>query len=228
MAPVVEIFDWRDRAPALQPKSRIIRGKTVMRDPSTITTVVLHQTACEFGVSAASARANGEELGQRLRTAKVACHALAFREGWVVAMRPLRSFVHHANKANPYSLGLEIEGLYSGLADDPATAPNEARRTVWNMDRWSGPPDELTVETARAALCWLVEQGRAEGMPIEWVDAHRQSSRTRRSDPGEELWKAVVVDYARPKLGLRTRPDFTIGPGRPIPRAWDPTATARY
>lgn len=227
----VEIFDWRDRAPGAQPKSRIRNGKTVMRDPGDVTTIVLHQTACEFGVGKALLKQAGgdEELGQRLRTAKVACHALAFREGWVVGMRPLRSFVHHANGANPFSLGLEVEGLYSGLTDDPKTAPNEARRTIGGpAHRWSGPPDVLTIETMRAAIAWLVEQGRREGMPIRFITAHRQFSPTRRPDPGEELWRAGVLEYAVPVLGLEPRNDFVLGRGRPIPSAWDPASGSPY
>jgi len=218
----VEVFDLSDCQPAAQPKTRIRGGETVARNPGTIDTIVLHQTAVEFGTSRAAVRAAGgdAELAQRLRALNVGSHALAFREGWVVIQRTLRSYSYHANGLNRRSLGLEIEGNYRGLADDP--------RTVWSGARPSGALDELTVATARAAVSWLVRTGRALGMPLRFIAAHRQSSPTRRADPGEEIWRRVALEHAVAELGLETVPGRTWGEGRPIPIEWQPDGVGNY
>lgn len=125
----------------------------------------------------------------------------------------------HANALNAPSLGLEVEGRYPGLASGP--------RGAWDI------LDELTIETARAALTWLVEAAAAEGIEIRYLYAHRQSSSMRRGDPGELVWRAVALEHGRQVLGLRTAPARTwdspsAGRGRPIPLEWDPSGVGRY
>jgi hypothetical protein len=201
-------------------KARLRGGEPVLRDPRDVTGVVLHQTAVEYGLSARQIRAAGgdEDLALARRGLDVACHAIAFRRGIYVATHPLRNYVNHGNGYNASTLGLEVEGNYAGLESDPA-------RTTWR-----GEPTELTaqtIETARAALRWLVEAGWAEGMPLRRIYAHRQSSATRRSDPGEALWKALVP-WAEETLGLEAVPGDARGDGRPIPRQWDPRGSVAY
>ena len=209
-------------------KTRKHRGKPVLRDPSKITTIVVHQTAAEFGVSKRSvALAGGNvELARARRALDVACHAMAFRAGYFVAAHPLRVYVNHGNRFNSHSLGLEIDGRYPGLLDDPTTVAREDLNTTWG-----GTPTELTeatVDASRAALRWLVEEGRREGMPLEFIVSHRQSSDTRRSDPGEAIWQRIVLEYAVPELGLTAVRESRWKEGRPIPAAWDPEGIGAY
>lgn len=229
----VEVLDWRDRQPnppplvrnkrkhKIDPRTRLV----VERDPHDVDGIVLHQTACVFGPSDDAERRHRRALG-------VACHALAFRDATVVLANPLRWLVWHANGFNPRALGLEVEGLFPGLLDDPRTVPREDIATTWG-----GEPDELTemlVATAQRALRELVERGRAEGMPIRYLWAHRQSSGSRRSDPGEEPWRRIAIEYGQRELGLELQPALALpsrssGHGRPIPRAWDPAGgVGRY
>lgn len=216
--------------PPVTPKRKhlLFKGKVVQRDPAYIDSIVIHQTACVFGVTKldVSAALGDKQLATARRALRVACHALAF-DGFFASPNPLRSYVWHGNGFNPFSLGLEIEGFYSGLRDDPDTIPREDLETIWR-----GPPMHLTpsrLETAKAALKWLIEEGRREGMFRQRVRllAHRQSSDSRRSDPGEEPW-SQLVEWARRELGCETDADFTDGSGRPLPKQWDRTATARY
>ena len=95
---------------------------------------------------------------------------------------------------------------------------------------WGGsatPTTPAILDGFRAGIARLVAMGRAEGMPIEFVHAHRQSSASRRSDPGERLWREVVL-YMAPELGLRCEPALALRDGRPIPREWDPMQRAPY
>lgn len=209
--PVRAVVDMRHTAPRRIPRSLVVRGATVMREPSTITGVVIHQMGVELGVGPRRLlEAGGDaDLAQMLRARDIPAHASVYREGWVVAPHPLAAYLHHANGLNATTLGLEVEGLYDGLSTG---------------DR---QPDQLTIDTARRALRWLVDTARAEGMPLEWLWAHRQSKRTRRADPGAGLWAALAT-YANEELGLVTRPDMVVGDGRPIPTEWDPRSVGRY
>lgn len=217
-------------------KTKHVGGRVVERDPKAINAVTIHQMACEMGLTAARIkRAGGDaSLAMAQRALGIACHAAAFRGGQSVLSAPARWYVQHGNAHNPTHLGLEIDGRHPGLDDDPSTTP--IREDI--KSTWGGPPTVYTallIETACDALTWLVESAWAEGMPIEYIDAHRQSSGTRRSDPGERLWRDVVLGYAVPTLRLKTRPAVvwaastkTAKPGRPIPIEWDRDGVGTY
>ena len=216
---VLDLRAEQPNPPQLQkPKHWVRNGRVVERDPATIDCIVLHQTACVFGKRADQPTRHHRALG-------VACHALAFNDGVVVLPNPLRWYVQHGNGFNATSLGLEVEGVFPGIAGDPKTLPKNA-----------GPETPLTdtlILTARLAVRVLMEQAAIEGITIRRIVAHRQSSATRRADPGSALWKAVVVEHAVPVLGLRVEPDLVLvakngRPGRPIPAAWGGPAGYRY
>lgn len=229
---ITQAFDWRARQlnpPPLVHGKRKHKlgadGRVVVRRPEDIDGIVVHQTACTFGPFDDAERRHERALG-------VACHALAFRDGNVVIANPLLWYVQHGNGFNARSLGLEIEGLLPGLVDDPATAPREDLQTTWN-----GRPDELTgllVDAACLAIDALVELALEEGIRIRYVWAHRQSSASRRSDPGEGVWRRVVLEHAVARRGLETQPALVLSggkprkPGRPIPIDWDPAGVGKY
>ncbi len=234
MTAEIPILDLRQEQEPDDRRTRVRRGRTVMRDPSTITGIVLHQTACRYGVTRKALERAGRDrrlaLARRVvhgvgKNPGVPAHAIAMREGFVVWPFDLRAYCYHAHALNASTLGLEVEGLYSGLLDDPSSIPDEARRTT---PGGSEPDelDELTIATARAALRFLVERGRQEGMPLEFVYAHRQSRGDRRADPGEAIWQ--VMEQAARALGLRADHRSTWTSGRPIPRAWSSAAAAPY
>ena len=213
-------------------KARMVGGKVVKRDPATVTHICLHQTAVEFGASDRQVRlSDGDrELALARRFLDVACHAAACRSGFFVKTHPLEDLLNHANGFNDYSVGLEIDGRYPGLEDDPTTAAREDLRTTWG-----GKPSKLTdqtVEAAREAVRYFVVEGRKLGMPMTHIVAHRQSSPSRRSDPGQGIWQSVVVDFACPELGLTVDLDKTLsgrdGAGLPIPKQWDSRSAADY
>ena len=56
---------------------------------------------------------------------------------------------------------------------------------------------------------------------LEYIHAHRQSSKSRTSDPGEKVWKLIALE-AQKRWGLKDGgPDFKLG-GTTIPEAWNP------
>lgn len=224
--PEAPMLDVRAERTFSRPKIKMTRTGPVLRDPSSVDSVVLHQCAVTYGLTSRQLRAAGGDrrLALARRALRVACHALAFRDGFFVASCPLRVYVQGANGLNPRALNLEVDGLYSGLRDDPDTVPREDLQTT------AGEPCEVTpaiILAGQSALRWLVLEGRREGMPIDRLWAHRQSSGTRRADPGEGLWSAVAEPIAA-ELGLRIDYAATLGEGRPIPVAWSPNGVGKY
>ena len=211
---VVDLTGKQTNPPADQSKWKVQNGKVVVRDPRTVSGLMLHQTGVWYGVSSAQVAAAGGDRHAALhnRGLNIACHAVAFDGkdaglecGHGVATAPLNWYCYQANTANSESLGLEVEGSYPGLVTPGCVMPSER-----------------VVNAARDAVRYMVEQGRREGMPLRYVWAHRQSSAMRRSDPGEALWKRVALEYAVAVLGLETQPSRTWGDGRPIPIEWQP------
>ena len=198
------------------PKHRIVKGKVLARKPNGIDGIVIHQTAVNFGFSPLALKQAGgnKELAEHRRALNVAAHVTAFSTGKAVVANPLLWYVYNANEFNKRILGLEIEGSYPGL--------------LKSATKSSSSFDGEIVEAAKAGLAYLVTEGRKLGMPIKWIWAHRQSSVDRRADPGEEIWRKLVLAYAVPVLGLQTDPHYTIGDGRPVPKDWDPEGLGRF
>lgn len=210
---------WSERN---QKKFKRYRGKPVVRDPAQVTGITVHQTAAKYGVAPYQVHAVGGnvELALARRSLRVACHVMAFHAdhaGFIAAPNDLTHYVYHGNGFNAFELGIEIDGNYPGV---------EGGKT-WNGKR----PTKITAGIVRAACAgieYLVVGGRKMGMPIEYIHAHRQSSAKRRDDPGEELWNAVVLDFAVDVLGLKTEPSRVLRDGRPVPVDWDADGSGSY
>lgn len=216
----VRLYDLRASAPDPHPKAKKTSGgKTLRRAPAAIDSIVLHQTAVSFAQPKGTVR----EIDLANRAHKVACHAMAFRAGFLTAAAPLDWYIYHADRANAWSLGLEVDGNYPGLVGREVGSGTET------------PLTDATIRAARAGVKWLMEEGRRLGMPIRYIWAHRQFDSWRRADPGQGLWKAVVVEYAVPVLGLEvlygetlSHPKGSSRRGKPVPAEWDPNGVGRY
>lgn len=217
----VTLYDLRHEQSDPHPKSKVgADGRTFRRLPAAIDSIMLHQTGTGlFG----PVQGQTGEIAVARRALGVACHAMAFQAGFVTRPVDPLWYVQHGNALNGRSLGLEVEGNYPGL---------RGRKVL------HGEPTELTEETvmaARAGVKLLVEEGRKRGCPIRYIYAHRQADSWRRADPGEELWRRVVLEYAVPDLKLETRPaeKFKHHKGRardgyPVPKRWDPRGVGSY
>jgi hypothetical protein len=180
------------------------------RPLNSIDGIVVHQTATPFGVTAAAIKAaNGDaQLAKHRRALGVAAHMTVFTTGIAVLAHPLDWYVYHGNGLNARSLGMEIEGLFPGLQG--------------KQELFTG----VLQSAAQDGLEYLVRKGRERGMPIKWIWAHRQSSMTRADDPGEEIWRKLVLEFAVSRLGLAPQHDFVTG-GRVIPPEWRMVRTGR-
>lgn len=187
-----------------------------MRDPSKITGIVLHQVGMMLPITARQIRRSGGDraLAKARRMARMPVHGAASVCGLAVLTRPLESYLYAANGFNATTLSVEFEGRYPGLDD--------------------GSVPSMLVCAGVELLREIVREGRALGMPLQWVYAHRQSSPSRRADPGEQLWRAmkpVAESFglkARPGLRLKSTSKKAPGWGRPIPGKWDPCGVGPY
>lgn len=210
------VYDLRRERVYTRPQIRMDEpGRPHIRRPEAVVGIVLHQCGVPFGVSAAQLRAAGGDraLALATRALRIAAHGTTFRadpsgaHGPIIAIASeLLVHVNGGNGCNPVAINLEVDGLYRGLVRHPHRAKGEA----------------LAEETALAAcamLRWTVEHAALEGIYLRYLWAHRQSSATRRSDPGEEMWRSIA-DWARRELGLAWQPERTWGDGRPLAREW--------
>jgi len=199
--PGVEFYDRR--AYAKQAHGSEGQWPVTDRPIASVTGVCLHQTACMLG-----------ERPERYDS--VGAHFAVTRAGKVIWMHDFDRKVAHGNGWNNGTVGIEIDGLYAGVEGDPST--------VW--DDPSTPSRETgmaltpeTVAATRALLRWIKQQ---LGPQMNAIVAHRQSSGSRRNDPGSAIWQSVALplhvelDCSDGGVG------FKLGDGLPIPEAWDP------
>jgi hypothetical protein len=188
------------------------RWRTSARSWSKVTGLCLHQTACV--------------LGERVeRWDSVGSHVGITRAGQEFWLHDFDRIVAHGNGWNARTVGIEIDGLYAGVEGDPATVwddPSTARREVGQ---------DLTpesVEACCAAIRRIVARVASHGGAVKVLVSHRQSSSSRRNDPGSAIWQRIAVPMSA-ELGLSDGgAGFKIGDGRSVPREWDPTRRERY
>jgi hypothetical protein len=133
----------------------------------------------------------------------------------------LLAHVWHANASNGFTLGMEIDGRFEGVAG--------RIKTLWGWKKGK-KPDKLSnkqILAAREGVRWMVETGRAMGCPITRIYAHRQFSNMRRSDPGSLIWQEVGL-WAQEELGLESPLTYTLDTGMAIPLEWDPRSNINY
>lgn len=221
----VKLYDLREEQsnpPDRSRKFKLSAGKVVSRNPAAVTGITVHQTAAKYEAAQYQIDAAGGdvELALARRSKNVACHVMAFHGGFLAWPNPLEWYVYHGNAFNSSELGIEIDGNFPGLIGGK----------VWNAKqggRETKVTDEL-VKAACAGIELLTREGRRLGMPIQYIHAHRQSSSSRRADPGEALWKRVVQDFAVAKLGLIPRQADVRRTGRPVPKEWDQDGVGSY
>lgn len=215
-APEVTI-QWVDMRTVKRTKSRGKRKGT--RPWTKVTGITLHQTAVVFS----SAH----------RCLNIPVHSVVLDDGnggaIIVLLHDPTDYMWHANGFNRGDIGIEVSCRAAGIADDPETAKDESKWTVWlpKILRGKGDPrDHLTeatdaqLEAARVLVKHYDDLVGKNGGALQFIHAHRQATKNRVSDPGSRIWLAVG-EWARETLGLFAGPkDFKISNGFPLPDAW--------
>jgi peptidoglycan hydrolase-like protein with peptidoglycan-binding domain len=173
------------------------------RKASDITSIVLHQTGCEMPQSP-------------LGWARVNAHYGITLEGVPVRLNPISMMIWHAQRLSGRSVGIEIEGNYPGVQDEPLS--------LWTPGGGPHVLNERMITAARVILDDILQQ-----TAIHHVYAHRQSSKNRRACPGEAIWRQIAIPM-RKRLGCNPH-DLSQRFGdeaREIPNEWDPQAVREY
>lgn len=204
--PRVEVVDRR----------HVDRPRRISRGPAPGRAVVVHQLDCELDlVDYQVAAAGGDPLEALLQRAMgLEYHVVALGCRVVLLNHPHWMRMSHAGAGNG-GVGLGIEGRFPTRARD-------------DLDRRT--PIRDVVEVGREALrravslaAGITHDGHLDVAGVE-VQAHRQWAADRGRDPGEEIWREVVLPVVA-ELGLRVDYERRGDGGLPIPREWDPAAT---
>lgn len=190
----------------------IFKGKVYKpspRAPEQTTGICLHQTACVMG-----------ERLERYNT--IGSHFVVTRDGKVLHMADVDSVTIHGNGWNARTIGIEFDGQYEGVDGQLSTLWDDPTTKIREMPT---PLTQAAIDGGRQLIRWLV----STCPHVKYLVAHRQSSSTRRNDPGSLIWKTVALPMMK-ELGLTHGDslDFKIGDGYPIPAEWDPRCSARY
>lgn len=143
-----------------------------LRDWSAIKGITLHQTGCEMP-------------SRPLGWSHVNAHYGVTREGLPLLLNDPRDMIWHAQRLSKSTIGIEIEGNYEGLY--------RKRGTLWEP---GGGPHYLTeamIDAASVIFDDIRERLATAGQRAWCVFGHRQSSRTRRADPGEQIWREIAI-----------------------------------
>lgn len=170
-----------------------------------VDTITLHQTACN--------------MGERIsRYDGTGAHRIITQLGRRIWLHDPDVRVVHAQALNNRAIGIEVDGQYPGvegdlstLWDNPDTPKREQPTTL----------TEAAVVALHLEVRYLVELVEQHGGRIRYITAHRQASKSRRADPGGEIWRRGALPLMA-ELGLSDGGvGYEVG-GYPIPEAWDP------
>lgn len=167
---------------------------------NTIDGVTLHQTGCAMP-------------NNPLGWGRVNAHYGLTREGVAILINDPLDMIWHAQGLSPSTIGVEIAGNYPGVLDRP--------ETLWSG---GGGPHNLTpemIEGAERIRADIAERFELAGQPWAYLYAHRQSSATRRADPGEEIWRTIARPWCA-LSGCVPHPNYRRGTGRGLPEEWSP------
>lgn len=201
-----------------------------------ITGITLHQTATCYLADHAPASKIQPAVA---RVSKIGVHGVVLRNGIAVYSNPLDWEMPQAQAFNPCDIGIEIDGYFAGVEGDD--------RTFWRPastpDRQPMGESKAQTDAALAMIRYFCQLVASHGGRIRYLHAHRQTSATRQSDPGEMIWKTIALP-AMAEHGLtdggdgffvphtrdrkRGQLSTSAGPGRPIPHQWDPSRTSPY
>lgn len=188
------------------------------RKLSSIRGVTLHQTACVLGEKPS-------------RWHNVGCHIGITREGKIIYNNDFVKKVWHGNGFNTKTIGIEIDGHFAGLEsrdENGKWVPN--LRSYWRPKGSDRQPLSITdaqIEACKEAVRWCKRVVEGAGGEFTHLLAHRQSSPSRTSDPGEKTWACVALPLLEGLSMTDGGDDYYIvdtkkRPGKPIPEAWDP------
>lgn len=187
------------------------RGKARGQRPwSNITGITLHQTAVDFGPNP-------------MRLLNVPAHGATLKDGKIVLIHDPTDYMWHGHKFNKHDIGIEISCRAAGILGNGRTfwrskKEREAGKKYTNLVSESS---DVQLEATKELCRYYIELVKENGGEIKFIHAHRQAHKSRVSDPGSRIWKAIAIPLMT-EFGLSCGPiGWAAGSGHPIPEAWD-------
>lgn len=179
------------------------------RSASEVDGVTLHQTGCNMP-------SNPFGWG------RLNAHLSGTQEGKVIVVNDFLDFIYHAQGLSRTTIGIEFEGNFHGVEG--------VEKTLWKGGGPAAFLNEKMLKGADIMFDLLVETFKGWGREWKYIYGHRQSSNTRRGDPGSEIWQKIAMVWAD-RLSLDECEGgmyFKKGSGRPIPQLWDHNCISKY
>lgn len=173
--------------------------------------ICLHQSACTLSASKYDDRCD-----------KIGAHFVVYPTGRVFWLHDLNRMIIHGNAWNTHTIGIEVDGLFAGVAGNPSTVWNDPSTPQREKATTLAQPQ---IDAVKQLIRWCAAEVARRGGEMTSIVAHRQASSDRRDDPGSEIWQKIGLAM-KAELHLEDGgPGFKIDSGYPIPVEWDPTRT---
>lgn len=180
-----------------------------VRDWSKITGITLHQTAVDFGTDPN-------------RVLNLPVHGATLQDGAVVLLHEPTDYMWHGNSFNRRDIGIEVSCRACGIEGNPDTLWLPSKYSHLKGNERLAMAVEATaeqLESTKALVTHYIGLVRQNGGQIKYIHAHRQSSKSKISDPGSRIWQAVGL-WAMEEYGLTAGgPKWSSG-GTPLPDVW--------
>ena len=184
------------------------RGRSKGTRPwSQVSGITIHQTAVDFGTNPR-------------RLLNVPVHGATLSDGTIVLLHEPTAYMWHAHSFNRRDIGIEVSCRAAGIEGDGDTLwlPKSLRGVGNPLDHVREATD-IQLEATRQLIRYYCDEAKKHGQTIEYIHAHRQSSKSRTSDPGSRIWQACGV-WAIDELGLTAGPPGWASGGLPLPDCW--------
>lgn len=179
------------------------------RNWSKITGITIHQTAVPFGTDPK-------------RMLNIPVHGATLKDGSIVLLHSPTAYLWHGNSFNRHDIGIEVSCRACGIDGVPETLWLPKKYKDLEGEQRLAKATEATdqqLEATRQLVKYYVDLVAENGGEIKYIHAHRQSSKTKISDPGSRIYKGVNK-WAIEELGLSAGPPGWSSGGSAIPDAW--------
>lgn len=200
-----------------------VRGESVKRGRAKGTRAIADVDALCLHQTAAPIAAASRFLG-------VPTHGAVLPDGTIVLLHPPTAYLWACHAGNKRAISIEVSCRADGICGDPHTfwRSKRERKQGKTRDALRAEATQDQIDATRHLCKYYIDEVRRLGGCVIEVLAHRQTHKSRVSDPGSLIWENVALPVAKFNgLGCGVK-GFTMGSGKPIPRVWDPRCRARY
>lgn len=139
---------------------------------------------------------------------------------YVVLLHPIRAYMYHAGVGNKYTIGIEHAARAAGIEDNPLTFWRSTTDKLRGR-KYEDLVHEVTDPMLAASLLlhqYYADEVARQGGALVAAEFHRNTSKSRVSDPGSRIALGVTLPFALER-GLQYGGPV-VGTGLPTPTVW--------